>query len=180
VVQSLGKMMGMSTETTAQIFEDLNSAILILVIAYFLFKAVPKAFRNRTETIQKQLVDARSATEEANQRLSEVEARLARLGEDIEAIRQQTERDLVEDEKRIKQSLHDEKQRIVKSVEQEIQSAGASAQRQLKQFAADLAIDRAVKRIQLTAESDKAMVARFGDELAQKFGGGKIENGGRN
>ncbi len=176
IVQLISRVLHVDVETTAQIFEDINSAALILLIGYFLFRFVPKAFRSRSETIQKQLIEARAATEEANGRLAAVEARLARLGEDIDAIRQQTERDIVEDEKRIKQSLDDEKQRIVKSVEQEIESAGAAAQRQLKQFAAELSIDRAVKRIQLTAESDKAIVARFGEELASKFGG----NGGRN
>jgi len=166
-VQALGHAMGMSTEVTAQIFEDINSAILIFVIGFFLIKALPKAFSSRSETIQKQLVDARSATEQANQRLSAVEARLAKLGDDIAAIRQQTEQDMVEDEKRIKQSLEDERQRIVKAAEQEIASAGATAQRDLKRFAAELSIDRATKQIKLTAESDKALVERFGKDLAQ-------------
>ena len=176
IVQLISRALHVDVETTAEIFEDINSAALILLLAYFLFRLVPKAFRGRSEMIQKQLVEARAATEEANGRLAAVEARLARLGEDIDAIRQQTERDIAEDEKRIKQSLDDEKQRIVKSVEQEIESAGATAQRQLKQFAAELSIERAVKRIQLSAESDKAIVARFGEELASKFGG----SGGRN
>jgi len=175
VVQSMAGMAHVSTETAAQIFEDLNSLILIGLILYFLLKVVPKAFASRSETIQRRLVEARAATEAANQRLAAVEAKLAALGEEIDKVRRQTEADLLEDEKRIKQSLEDERVRIVKAAEQEIDSAGASAQRDLKRFAANLAIDKAVQRLQLTADSDKAIVERFGNDLLGQFG-----KGGRN
>jgi F-type H+-transporting ATPase subunit b len=175
IVQTLAHALGIKTETGAQIFEVINSGILIFVILFFLARIVPKAIRNRTANIQKKLIEARQATEMANERLSSVEAKLARIGEDIEAIRKQTERDMVEDEKRIKQSLEDERQRIVQAAEQEIESAGAAAKRELKRFAAELAVDSAAKRIQLTYESDKALVERFGKDLTREFG-----KGGRN
>jgi len=175
VVKSMAGMAHVSTETAAQIFEDANSLILIGLILYFLLKVVPKAFASRSETIQRQLAEARAATEAANQRLAAVEAKLGTLGEEIDKIRRQTEADLIEDEKRIKQSLEDERVRIVKAAEQEIDSAGAAAQRDLKRFAANLAIDKAVQRLQLTADSDKAIVERFGKDLLGQFG-----NGGRN
>jgi len=171
-VQMFARMLGISTESAARIFEVINSGILIFAILFFLAKVVPKAIRNRTANIQKKLSEAREATETANQRLSAVEAKLARIGEDIEAIRQQTERDMVEDEKRIKKSLEDERQRIVQSAEQEIESAGAAAKRELKRFAAELAVDNAAKRIQLTYDSDKALVERFGKELTSEFSKG--------
>jgi len=166
-VRSIARAMHMSTETAAQIFEDLNSAILIFVILFVLFRVLPKAFRGRSETLQKQLVEARSATEQANARLAAVEARLGKLGDDIAAIRHQTEQDMLQDEQRIKRSLEEERARIVKSAEQEITSAGAAAQRELKRFAAELSIDQAAKRIQLSVDSDKAIVERFGKDMAQ-------------
>jgi F-type H+-transporting ATPase subunit b len=171
-VQLFARVLGISTETAAQIFEIVNSAILIFTILFFLMKIVPKAIRNRTANIQKKLVEAREATETANQRLSAVEAKLAKIGEDIEAIRQQTDRDLVQDERRIKQALEDERQRIVQSAEQEIESAAAAARRELKRFAVELAVDNAAKRIQLSYDSDKALVERFGKELTSEFGKG--------
>jgi len=173
IVQSIARTLHLSTDTTAQIFQIINSTVLIGLILFFVSKALPKAIRNRTATIQKKLIEARSATEMANGRLTAVEAKLAKIGDDIEAIRQQTERDSLEDEKRIKQALEEESGRIVKSAEQEIASAGAAAQRELKRFAAGLAIDQAARKIQLTAESDKALVERFGKELAGRFGKGE-------
>jgi len=175
IVQSIAGALHLSVETTARLFELLNSGILIFAILFFIARALPKALRARTATIQKKLVEAREATAGANERLTAVEAKLAKIGEDIEAIRQGTERDLVEDEKRIRQSLADEQQRIVKAAEQEIESAGASAKRELKRFAAELAIEGAAKRIQLAADSDRAIIERFGGELASQFG-----KGGRN
>ena len=53
--------MGISTETAAQIFEIVNSGILIFTILFFLAKVVPKAIRSRTANIQKKLVEARQS-----------------------------------------------------------------------------------------------------------------------
>jgi F-type H+-transporting ATPase subunit b len=170
-VQAIARMTGLKVETTAQIFEDFNSGVLIFAIAFFLFKLVPGLFRKRSAALQKDLSLARAATEDANRRLAEVEARLSRLDSEIEAIRQQAERDSAEDEKRIQAALEDERARIVASAEQEIGAAQAAAQRELKKFAADLAVDSAMHRIQLSTETDRALVREFGKGLGN--GGGK-------
>jgi F-type H+-transporting ATPase subunit b len=164
-VQAIARVTGLSPEITAQIFEDFNSAVLIFVFAFFLFKFVPGFLRRRSETIQKDLSLARTATEDANRRLAQVEARLSRLGSEIEAIRQQAERDSLEDEKRIAAALEAERERIVASAEQEIAAAQAAAQRELKKFAADLAVDSALHRIQLSADTDRALIRDFGKGL---------------
>ena len=169
-VQSLARRFGMSTETMARLLEDLNSAILIIAILWFIFRFVPKIYRNRSGKLQKDLFDARSATTEANERLAVVEERLSKLGIEIDAIRQQTERDSVNDEKRIHDSLEAEKQRLLASVDQEIEAAGAAARRDLKKYAASLAIERATAELRLSDEDDRQLVRSFGKDL----------NGGRN
>jgi F-type H+-transporting ATPase subunit b len=165
-VQAIAKYLHTDTETATQIFEDFNSAVLILAIAGFLIKVLPKAFRKRSETISKELAEARSATEDANKRLSAVEARLAKLDTEIEAIRRQTEQEIVEDEKRIKAQIEEERKRIIESAEQEIEAFSAAAQRDLKKFAADLAVERALQRIHLGADADRILVQNFTSELA--------------
>ena len=170
IVQAIARTAHVSTETAAEVFEDLNSAVLIVGILWFLTKMLPKMFRQRAETIRKDLLEARSATEEANRRLAEVEAKLLRLDSEIDAMRQQLETDAEQDEARIKATLEAEKERIINSAEQEIAAVQAGAQRDLKKFAADLAIDQAMHRIHLSAETDKALVREFGSKLS---GGGK-------
>jgi F-type H+-transporting ATPase subunit b len=171
VVQAIARIAHVKTETAAQIFEDFNSGVLIFAIVVVLWKMLPKMFRNRSEDLQRDLVGARLATEDANRRLAEVEARLLRLDTEIDAIRQQVERESVEDEKRIHAALESERERIIASAEQEITATQAAAQRELKKFAADLAIDNAMRRIQLSSDTDRALVREFGKALNKNSGG---------
>lgn len=164
-VQSLARRFNVSTEFMAKLLEDLNSAILIAAILWFILRVVPKMYRKRTETLQKQLFDARMATSEANEKLVAIEERLSKLGAEIDEIRQQTERDSASDEKRIQESLEAEKQRLVSSVEQEIEAAGAAARRDLKSYAASLAVERAMAELRLSEDDDRALVRSFGSDL---------------
>lgn len=170
-VQAVARFMHVKTETAAQIFEDFNSAVLIVVIGVFLWKVVPAMFRRRSATLQKDLTLARTATEDANRRLAEIEARLARLDTEIDAIRQQAEKDSAEDEKRMRETLESERQRIIASAEQEITAVQGAAQRELKKFAADLTIDNARRRMQLSSDTDRALVKEFGKGLSGGSGG---------
>jgi F-type H+-transporting ATPase subunit b len=167
-VQSIARLVGLSTETTAKTIEIINSAIILGTILWFLVRFVPKAFRKRNETLQKQLLDARRAAAEANERLAVVEERLSKLGIEIDAIREQTERDMVDDEKRIQESLEAERQRIIASAGQEIDAASAAAQRDLRKFAAHLAVSRARQEIRLSLDDDRALIRSFGESLKEE------------
>lgn len=160
-----------STETAAQIFEDINSGVLIGAILVVLWKILPGLFRKRSEQVSSALMEAQRATEEANRRLTEVEARLMRLDSEIDAIRHQVEKDAAEDEKRIHASMEAERERLIVSAEQEIAALQAGAQRELKKFAAELAIDHAMRRIQLSADTDRELVKEFGQGLGSGTGG---------
>ena len=166
----MGQTAGIKTETMAQIFEDINSGVLLLAIFFVIFKVLPKIFRRRSETLAKELTMAQAATEDANRRLADVEARLSRLDGEIEAIRQQAEKDSVRDEQRIRDTINSERERIIASAEQEIAAAQLAAQRELKKFAADLAVDHALRKIQLSTDADRALVKEFGKTLS---GGGE-------
>ena len=172
-VQAIARAMHVKTETASNIFLIFNSAIIWSGIIWLLAKVMPKAFRTRSETIGKELANAHAATEEAKRRLNEVEARLARLDSEIDAIRKQALHDSAEDEKRIKASLEEERKRIIESAEQEIESFGLAAQRDLKRVAADLAVERALQRIHLGADADRILVQEFTADLAgtQRKGG---------
>ena len=176
-VQAIARVLHVPVETAAKIFEDFNSGVLILVVGYYLAKFLPGAFRARREKLSRDLVDARSATEIANQRLAAVEARLAMLDTEIEGIRRQAAEDSQRDEQRIQQSLAEERERIVRSAGQEIDAAQAAAQRELKRFAANLAIERAIERVQLSDDQDQVLIDEFTQSLAGKLGN---RSGGQN
>ena len=172
MVQKIGHMMGMSTETAATTFEVFNFAILALAIGAFLLKALPKTFRNRNSAIQKHLVDARTATEEASARLNSVEDRLAALDGQIAEMRAQSERDAAADEVRIKASVEEERKKILASADQDIAAATMHAQRQLQQYAAELAIEQAARKLVVSAETDRLLVQNFARRLGTETKGG--------
>ncbi len=135
------------------------------LVGWFLLKTLPKTFRDRNTAIQKHLVDARTATEEANARLNSVEERLSKLDEQIAAMRAQAEKDSASDEQRIKASVEEDKQKILAAAEQEIAAATALAQRQIQQYAAELAIDQAARKLVVSAETDRLLVQSFARRL---------------
>ena len=160
----------MDVETTARLFEILNFAILALAVVIPIARIMPKLLRRRKEALRRDLESARKVTADANTRLSAVEAKLAKLDQEISAIRTQVEEESKNDEVRIKSTIDEERQRIVAAAEQEIAAAAASAKRGLRHFAADLAIDQAARQLVLTPETDRALIAEF---VADSSAGGK-------
>jgi F-type H+-transporting ATPase subunit b len=171
-VKLLGSWLHLGKEAAARLFEYLNFAILAGAILFALLKYLPKTFRANRETIQHRLTDARTATEQSHERLAAIEQRLSRLDEEIAAISKQAEKDSLEDEARIKASIEAERQRIVEAAGQEITAAASSAKRDLRRFAAELAVDRAVQRIALTEEDDRVLVREFAENLGRQSRGG--------
>jgi F-type H+-transporting ATPase subunit b len=166
MVAKLGGMMGMNPELSATVFEVTNFLLLTVFVLWLIAKMVPGAIRARNSAIQKHLVDARTATAEANARLSSVETRLGKLDEEIAAMRAQAEKDSARDEVRIKAAVEEDKKKILAAAEQEIASATVQAQKQLQRYAAELAIEQAARKLVVTAETDRLLVQGFAERLA--------------
>jgi F-type H+-transporting ATPase subunit b len=166
-VVKLGALLGMKPETAANVFTIFNILILAGGIGYGLLKVLPKTFRNRSTAIQKDLVDARTATEEATARLSSVEDRLSKLDDQIAAMRAQAEADAARDEQRILASVEDEKNKILAAADAEIQSATVLARREIQKYAAELAIEQAARKLVVTAETDRLLVESFAHKLGE-------------
>lgn len=164
-VRAFAKMFHLSPENASMFFWAFNAVLLFVFVGYFLVTGLPKAFRSRRQQLDRQIVEARTATEKAEARLRAVEERLGRLDSEIAAVRQQAERDSANDEVRIKQTMEDEKHKIVASAEQEIAAAGAAAERRLRKFAAELAVDRATSRLHLTEGDDRTLIQEFASSL---------------
>lgn len=174
-VRAFAKMFHLSPDGASMAFWAFNAIILFAFVGYFLVKGLPKAFRSRRQQLDRQIVEARIATENAEERLRAVEERLSHLDSEIAAVREQAERDSANDETRLKQAMEDEKKKIVASAEQEITAAGAAAERRLRSFAAELAVDRATSRLQLTEGDDRTLIQEFAASL-----GSNGRQGGRN
>lgn len=169
----IAKKLGLPVKTTATIFEWLNSTILLFAIFYFLFKILPGIFRRRREKLAKDLVEARQLGDEAKRRLAAIEDRLSHLDAEIEAFRKRSEHEAVEEERRMHEALEAERQRIVHSAEQEIDAASAMAQRNLRRYAAELAVGQVRQSLKVDLKRDKALVADFSKSLDGNGKGGR-------
>ncbi len=170
-VIKFGAMLGMNRYQAATAFTLFNFLVLAIAVGYFLLKTLPKTFRNRNTQIQKSLVDARTATEEATARLTGVEARLAKLDEQIAGMRAQSEADSARDQQRIMANIEEEKAKILTAAEQEIAAATTTAQRSIQKYAAELAIEQAARKLVVTAETDRLLVESFAHRLGGDKGG---------
>ena len=164
-VRALGAKLGLNAEQAATAFTVANFVVLAALIGWLLAKSLPKTFRNRNTAIQKHLVDARTAKEEASVRLNSVEARLSKLDEQIAAMREQADKDSALDEQRIKGHVEEEKQKILAAAEQEIAAATTLARRQIQQYAAELAVDQAARKLVISAETDRLLIQSFAQRL---------------
>jgi F-type H+-transporting ATPase subunit b len=168
LVTASAKVLHLSVEAMARTFEFINFAIIVLAIGIPLSRLIPKIIRKRSQTLSHNIVSARQATEEANARLSAVESKLSNLDAEIAKFRAEVEQESIQDEVRIKATLAEESARIVVQAEQEISVSAAQARRGLRNFAADLAIEQAAKQLNLSVETDRALIAEFVGDVAKE------------
>jgi F-type H+-transporting ATPase subunit b len=176
VVKWTARTFNLSLEKTAVLFEIVNFLIIALAIGIPLLRILPGILRQRKQKLSGDLESARKVSEDANARLGAVEDKLSRLDEEIQKMRAEVESQSHGDEERIKASFEEESGRIVASAELEIALAANQARRSLRAFAADLAIDQAVRELNLTPEIDRALIAEFAGDLSRGGSG----RGGQN
>lgn len=170
-VAKLGSLVGLSAEQAATGFTVLNFLVLAALVGYFALKLLPKKFRERSSAIQRHLVEARGATEEASARLNAIEDRLSRLDGEIATMRQHLEMETEREERRIAASVEEEAAKIVAAAESEILAATATARRDLQRHAAELALQHAAQRLVVTAETDRLLIQGFAQRLNGESGG---------
>lgn len=172
-VRLLSRITGLSEDTVYWLAVFINFAIVVGVIAWLWNKNMPTMFRNRTASIQKSLEEARRASEEANRRLSDIEARLGRLDEEISQMRANFEKEAAAEEERIKAAAAEDANRIIESAQQEITAFAKAARRELTAYAADLAVSLAAKQIHVDAPTDQALLRHFAQQLSSDGSPGK-------
>lgn len=170
-VTRLGAVVGLTADQAATAFTVLNFLVLALLVGYFALKLLPKKFRERSSAIQRRLVEARGATEEASARLNAIEDRLGRLDGEIATMREHLEIETEREERKIRASVEEEAAKIVAAAESEILAATATARRDLQRHAAELAISHAARRLVVTAETDRLLIRDFAQRLQGDSGG---------
>ena len=170
-VRMIARVTGLSLEHAYWFCLVLNFVIVAVVIVWAMNKNLPGTFRNRTTSIQRAMEEARKTSEEAQRRLAEIENRLSRLDGEIGQMRATADAEAAEEEKKIKAAAEEDARKIAQQTEQEIAAAVKSARRELRAYAADLAVTLAQRQIHIDSTTDQMLVKKFAQQLANTNGG---------
>ena len=170
-IRYLAKKTGITVHQAHLVTVGLNFLVIAFLIYWYARRFVPAALRSRTESIQRALEEARAASQDANRRLSEIEARLSKLDTEIASMQAQSEKEAEAEEVRIKQAAEEDIRKVVQAAEQEIAAAAKQARRELMQQTADLAVALARKQIQVDSATDQVLVRNFAGKLSSGSGG---------
>lgn len=162
-----GNALGLGPKASFSVSIGFNFLALFLFCYVLMKSKVPQAFRERTLAIQKGIREAQEASAEATKRLGDIEARLARLDQEVSQIRAAAERDAAGEEARIKQAAEEDKQKIVQAAESEIDAFARNARRELKSYAASLAVDLAARDLRIDDNTDHALIREFSSQLGK-------------
>jgi F-type H+-transporting ATPase subunit b len=176
-VEKLSKYTHLSIDQAYRVSIFLNFVGIGFLAIAFYKKGIPTLIpppgpymRQRNAMIVQAMEEARKASEDANRRLAEIEARLSKLGTEIAAMRAEAEVEAVAEGQRIKAAADEDARKIVESAQQEIAAATKSARRELKEYAANLAVSLAKKQIRVDAPTDQVLVRYFAQQLSADGG----------
>jgi F-type H+-transporting ATPase subunit b len=147
-----------------------NFAILAIGLGYLMSKNLPTFFKTRTASIQKGIAEAQQVKRDAEQRAAATDARVSALGADIEKFRTEAGVEMQREGERIQQETERQIAKLKEQAAQEIESAGKTARRELKTYAAQLALELAEQRIRgrLDPTTEAGLIDRFVGDLKRQ------------
>ena len=140
-----------------------NFLLLAGLLGYFIGKNAGPFFAARSAGIRKDMDESLRQREQAEAKAADVDRRLADLGEDIAALRGQSETETQAETERMAQQTAAEIAKIQAHAEREIASAGKAARMALKRYSAELAMGLAEQKVRarMTPDTEDALVQGF-------------------
>jgi F-type H+-transporting ATPase subunit b len=159
-----------ASDEPSPVWKWANFVILAAGLGYLMSKHLPPFFRSRTGEIQQGIAEAQQMKRDAEKRAGEMDAKLKALGADVENFRKNAAVEMKQESERIRQETAVQMQRLEDQAAVEIESATKTARRELKQYAADLALELAEQRIRarLDEPTESALVDGFVSDLSKQ------------
>lgn len=148
------------------LWPTLNFLILCGGLYYFLRVPFTDYLAGRSSQIRRELVDAAELNRSATAQLAEVDAKVKALPGEIEALRTRGTQEIAAEEARIAAAAAVERERLLTQTRREIDVRLKTAQRELTEHAATLALDLARQR--LATDMTPADHARLADRYVQQ------------
>ena len=154
---------GKPAEGPAEIFKWINFAIVAAALVWYFANKGGPWFRDNAKNISSAITKAQAAKAEADRQLKDAEQRLARLEEEVRALRIQAEKEGTAEAERIRALAKSDLEKVGVAVKREIEAAERAARLELKALAAKLAVDGAESLVakQLTPQTQDALIAGF-------------------
>ena len=155
-------------DTLTTIFKWINFLTVFGALGWLLRKPMREFFTGQRAAIQAAINEGKLARQQAEQRVAEIEKKLANLGQEVEALRQEASEHAAAEQKRIREAARHEAERLLATAQAEIESTARAARLELRAYAARLAVNLAEQRIrqQLTPEAHTSLFDSFVRGLA--------------
>lgn len=167
-VRQLAHWIGLSSDATFHLCSAVN---FLLMLALIYWKGCPRltaVLRERSSLIRRTIEEAQLLSEEGQRRLAEIESRWAQLDSEIAAIQAVAEAGMENEEQALLAATAEDTRRILEYSEHEIVLAAQRARRELKAFAADLAVSIARQSIRIDERTDQDLIRAFVKELEHR------------
>lgn len=141
----------------------INFAILAAGIGYLFVKNAFPAFRQQQQEILDSMDQASKQAAKVAEQARQVDARIANLNQEIEALKQKSLAEMQNEAKRMEEETTAALRKLEQGVEAEIASATKAASKELAAAAAALAVELAKKKVseRLNPAVQTALVERF-------------------
>ena len=150
-----------------EIFKWINFAIVAGALIWVFAKILPPKFRANAQNISSAITKATAAKAEADRQLNDAQQRLARLEDEVHALRAEAQKDAAAEAERLRALAKSDVEKVAIAAKAEIAAAERAARIELKALAARLAVDNAESLVakQLTPQTQEALVANFVESL---------------
>ena len=167
-VRRLAHWIGLSSDATFHLCSALNFLLMLTLIYWKGCPRLTAVLRERSSLIRRTIEEAQLLSEEGQRRLAEIESRWAQLDSEIAAIQAVAEAGMENEEQVLLAATAEDTRRILEYSEHEIVLAAQRARRELKAFAADLAVSIARQSIRIDERTDQDLIRAFVKELEHR------------
>ncbi len=150
-----------------EVWKFVNLFLFVGAAILILRKPIGNSMRTRRESIRKELMRAQEERNAALAKLAEVNARLARLDDEVAVLRTQAQAEAAAERERIARSTEEDARKLREQAQREIEGAGKAARLELRRYAAEQSVELAeglIKR-DLRADDDERLMHGYIEEL---------------
>jgi F-type H+-transporting ATPase subunit b len=150
-------------QASANLFKWINFALVAGFIVWLCLKRGPAFFSRRANAIGSAIQKSTEAKKQADQHLSNAEAKLQNLEKEVAELRASAQRESAAEAERIRNHTHSDAQKIDAAAKAEIAAAERAARLELKALAAHLAVNGAESLLaqQLTPAAQESLINNF-------------------